>query len=123
MVQFKTWKDYYAFIRDYGVFTCLNCHYSGIEPYSDDEEHTDSEYAHLFCMESIMMVRLDMFNVCTKWVSRDGRSLIDLGENTNQWSVSDEVIDKLNEDPNKMWSIEEVREVISNEKLEKQESD
>ena len=122
MVQFATWKDYYAFIRDYGVFSCLNCHYGAKEVYTDDEEHKDTEYAHVFCTESILMVRLDMMTVCTKWTGKDGKRLIDFGEDTNQWSISDEVIDKLNEDTDRKWSIEEIREVIEDEELKKQES-
>ena len=114
MVQFKSWKDYYIFLRDYGVFTCLNCHYGG-NKLSDDEEHSNQDYAYVFCIHHIAMVRLDMQTFCINWAdSKTGKELKDLGLDTSQWSIPDEIIDLLDE-PDKEWSIDEVREAIENE--------
>lgn len=118
MAQFKTWKDYYSFLRDYGVFTCLNCHFGAKEVYGDDEEHKNSDYAYVFCTNQISMVRLDMMTVCGKWTHKDtGKELEDYDDDISQWNLPDQIIDKLDE-VGKEWSIEEVRELVSeNEEL------
>lgn len=112
MVEFKTWKDNYIFLRDFGNCTCLNCHYGGTSYTDDTEEHTDSEYAHLFCTESITMVRLDLMMVCANWKHEEtGIGIEDIGEN-NMWKLTDEEIDILDES-DKKWSIEEIRELVN----------
>lgn len=114
MVMFKTWKDNYIFLRDYASASCLNCAYGGTQYTDDSETHTDTEYAHLFCRESICMVRLDLMTLCAKWRHQDTGLVIEDIEEENMWKLSDKVIDALDED-DKRWSIEEVRELIANE--------
>lgn len=112
MVMFKSWRDNYIFLRDYGEASCLNCHYGGAEYTDDFESHTDSEYAHLFCRESISIVRLDLMMVCAKWRCNDtGKSLEEIGED-NFWKLPSQVIDILDKD-DKRWTINEVRELIN----------
>lgn len=112
MVQFESWKDNYIFLRDYGNCTCLNCHYGGATYTDDSETHTDSEYAHLFCIESISMVRLDLMMVCAKWRHQDtGKSIEDIMEE-EFWNLPSQVIDRLDED-DKKWTIDEIRSLIN----------
>lgn len=114
MVMFKTWKDNYIFLRDYANASCLNCAYGGADYKDDSETHSDSEYAHLFCRESICMVRLDLMTLCAKWRHQDTGLVIEDIQEENMWKLPDKVIDALDED-DKRWSIEEVRELIDNE--------
>lgn len=112
MVMFESWKDNYIFLRDYGNATCLNCHYGGATYTDDSETHTDSEYAHLFCIESISMVRLDLMMVCAKWRHQDtGKSIEDIQEE-QFWNLPSQVIDRLDED-DKKWTINEIKELIN----------
>ena len=111
MVRFKTWKDNYIFLRDFGNCTCLNCHYGGAEYTDDSETHTDSEYAHLFCRESISMVRLDMMIVCANWRHKDtGKSIEEFSEE-NMWKLDEKAIDVLDDD-DREWTIEEIRSIL-----------
>ena len=110
MVQFKTWRDSYLFLKEFGNFTCLNCKHSN-HNLDTDVEHTDMEYASLFCTEHISMVRLDFQFCCDKWEHQDtGEKLTDFDENCRVIKLSDEAIDFL-DDKSKEWSIEEIREV------------
>ena len=120
MVEFKSWRDYYIFLKDYCNFSCLNCYYSGAGV-DLSKEHTDSEYAYLFCMESISMVRLDLMSLCAKWVDEDtGKSLEEYGD-APLFKLSDDVINKLNE-TNKKWTIDELRALTNGNEVGKEES-
>ena len=111
MVMFETWKDNYIFLRDFANASCLNCHYGGTKYTDDSEEHTNSEYAHVFCTQHISMVRLDFMTVCAEWKHEDtGVSIEDIGDE-KLWKLSDNVIDKLDVD-DKRWSIDEIRELV-----------
>ena len=110
MVEFKTWRDYYIFLKDYTNFSCLNCYYSGTGV-DLSRDHPDSTYAYVFCMESISMVRLDMMSLCGNYKNEDtGKSLEEYGD-APLFDLSDEVINQLNE-TGKKWSIEEVKELL-----------
>lgn len=111
MVEFKSWRDAYLFLKNYGNFTCLNCEHSS-HNLDTDSEHTDSEYIHLFCMEWVSMVRLDFQFCCSKWKHEEnGKVLEDYGEDCYLWSISEDIIDSL--ENGKKWSIEEIEEEIA----------
>lgn len=115
MVQFKTWRDYYIFIKDYCNFSCLNCYYGGVNV-DLSKDHTDSEYAYLFCRESINMVRLDMMSLCGKWRHEDtGKSLEEYGD-TPIFNLTDEQINTLNNRIEK-WTISEVKELYDDKEV------
>ena len=115
MVEFKSWRDAYIFLKDYCNASCLNCFYGGARV-DLSEEHTDSEYVHLFCTENISMVRLDMMVCCAKWEHQETRkNLKDYGDKP-VWNLTDEVIDKIDETGVKL-SIDEIREIIGDDKV------
>lgn len=108
-MRFKSWRDYYLFIREYVKFSCLNCRYCG-DKLDVDEEHTDGDYARHFCTFNIAMVRFDFQTLCTEWESPDGHKLPYDDERN---FLFDEELDKMfDEDDGKLWSIDEIREVI-----------
>lgn len=112
VVNFKSWRDAYLFLKNYGNFTCLNCK-SSSHNLDVEIEHSDSEYAMLFCSKTISMVRLDFQFCCREWEhEKTGETLKDLLEKgcDYSWDLSDEVIDKI-EDGN-LWSFEEIEEVV-----------
>lgn len=115
MVRFKSWRDAYLFMKNYGNFTCLNCK-SSSHNLDMDVEHKDSEYAMLFCSKTVSMVRLDFQFCCAEWEHKEsGESIQDLIDKgcRHTWNLSDEVIDKI-EDGN-LWSYEEIVEVVEND--------
>ena len=121
MVEFQSWRDFYIFLRDYCNFSCLNCYYGGSDV-DLNKEHTDSEYAHVFCKESISMVRLDLMSLCVNWHDKDtGKSLKEFGD-ARLFDLTDGQLDALNNRTEK-WSIDEVRALINGEKTAEQESD
>ena len=117
MVRFRSWKDQYIFLRDYGNCTCLNCHYGGADHFDDSETHRDSEYALLFCRESISMVRFDMMVVCAKWRHKDTGKSIEEFSGDNMWNLTEDQLDLLDKD-DKEWSIEEIRGLTDAEELD-----
>lgn len=120
MVEFKSWRDYYIFLKDYCNFSCLNCYYGGTHV-DLSKEHTDSEYAHVFCRESISMVRLDLMSLCAKWVDEDtGKSLEEFID-APLFELSDDVINKLDE-TGKKWTIDELRALLNGDEIGKEES-
>lgn len=122
MVEFKSWRDSYLFLKNYGNFTCLNCKHSN-HNLDTNVEHTDSEYVHLFCTEWISMVRLDFQFVCSRWKDREnGKGLKDYGEGCDMWNLSDGVLNIIEDKRNGKWSIEEIEELINEEETIKQES-
>ena len=110
MVEFKTWKDAYVFLKKYGNFTCLNCEHSS-HNIDTDAKHTDSEYVHLFCKEWVSMVRLDFQFVCSRWKHQDDGSALKDYVDCDMWNLSDEVLDVI--DDGKKWSIKEIEEEIA----------
>lgn len=116
MVEFKTWRDYYIFLKDFSNFTCLNCYYGGSDvDLSEDQD--DSNYAFLFCKENFSMVRLDMMSLCGNWKHENtGKSLEEYGDSP-LFDLTDEQIDILNNREEK-WSIDEIRELCDEQKID-----
>lgn len=114
MVRFKTWKDNYIFLRDYCNCSCLNCIYGGTKYTDDSETHSNIDYIHIFCMESLLMMRLDVRFVCAKWRHQNTGKCLEDYNNEDMWNLTDEVIDILDKDYRE-WSIDEVKELISDE--------
>ena len=122
MVQFKSWRDAYLFLKEYGNFTCLNCRHSN-HNLDTAIEHTDSEYVHLFCTEWISMVRLDFQFCCSKWEHKEtGKSLDDYGEDCYIWNIPSSVIDAIEDEKNGQWTIQEIEELIDEKRAIEQES-
>ena len=115
-MQFKSWRDYYIFLRDYVKFSCLNCKYTG-KLLDTDEEHTDGEYARHFCTYNIAIVRFDFQTLCSNWINED--TYEELPEIDERNFLFDEKYDAVFEErPYKRWSIEEIREVLNEEDTE-----
>ena len=122
MVQFKSWRDAYLFLKKYGNFTCLNCRYSK-HNLDTTVEHTDMEYTHHFCIKTVSMVSFEYMFVCSEWEHQDtGEHLMDYGEHCYSWNLSDKVIETIEDDGNGKWSIEEIEELINEEEFIKSES-
>ena len=113
MVNFKTWRDAYIFLKEYCSASCLNCYYNGSKV-DLNEEHKDIEYVRVFCLENISMVRLDKGLICcANWEHHESRkTLKDMGD-APLWKLSDEVIELL--DTEEKVTIDEVKELIENE--------
>lgn len=77
-------------------------------------EHTDSEYAYLFCTESSTMIRLDLMMVCSKWRHQDTGIGIEDIDDDEMWDLSDKVIELL-DGSDKRWTIEEIKELVADE--------
>ena len=116
MTKFKSWRDFYIFLKDYCKFSCLNCYYGGAR-IDLSEYHEDGEYARLFCTENISMVRLDFQTICTKWEHEKTRKpLEEFYDKESMFDFSDEIVEILSDD-SKKWSIEEIRELLENDKI------
>ncbi len=116
VVNFKSWRDCYLFLKNYGNFTCLNCKGSS-HNLDTDIEHTDSEYARFFCSKTVAMVRLDFQFVCSQWEHKDtNESLKDLADKgcEETWNISDRALEILDQGDRK-WSFEEIKELVENE--------
>lgn len=108
-MMFKSWRDYYIFIRDYAKYSCLNCKYCGCDVDVDDESNTDSTYVYHFCAYHMAMVRWDLQSfLCQYWISKDGERLPD---DDTLFDLSEHILKKL-EKGDKKWSIEEIRELL-----------
>ena len=112
MVQFKSWRDAYIFLKDYCTASCLNCFYGGAKV-DLNKEHNDADYVYLFCTESISMNRLDWMACCVKWEHQDSRKTLKDMEDEPLWKLSDNVIDKLNDGGKR--TIEEIKEIIGDD--------
>lgn len=122
MVQFKSWRDAYLFLKKYGNFTCLNCRYSK-HNLDTNVEHTDMEYTHHFCIKTVSMVSFEYMFVCREWEHQDnGKHLEDYGEHCYSWDLSENVIDTIEDDRNGKWSFEEIEELVNEEKVIESES-
>jgi hypothetical protein len=117
MVKFKSWKDAYLFLKEYGNFSCLNCKGSN-HNLDTDIEHTDTEYARFFCSTTVAMVRLDYQFYCRYWRHKDtGESIEDLVSKgcEHTWNLPRDVIDFIEDEGNKrLWSVDEIRGLIEN---------
>ena len=108
MVRFKSWDDCYLFMRDYGKFTCLNCDHSGA--------NLDAIEQRIFCSEWIAMVELQFQFVCDKW-SQGDEVITDENMDCPMWDLSEDILKTL-EETDKEWTIEEIKELVENEKVE-----
>ena len=111
MVRFKSWRDTYLFLKNYGNFTCLNCKY-GKHNLDLSIEHSDMDYASLFCRKTISMVRLDFQFCCDKWEDNEtGEVITDFDGNCDVWKIPNDLLEIL-DDESKEWSIEEIEGVL-----------
>ena len=108
-MRFKSWRDYYIFARDFMKHSCLNCKYGGARV-DLDSEHSDFEYASVFCTYNISIVRFDFQTLCVSYVNE--KTFKELPKE-DIWNFKfPEKMKYVFDDPNKKWSIEEVREAI-----------
>ena len=114
-MEFKTWRDSYLFLKEYGSFTCLQCR--GSHHNLDlNTEHTDLEYGRFFCSKTVSMVRLDFQFTCHYWEDENGET-IQGHEDDCIFNIPSDLIDKL-EVKGKKWTFEEVKELIGDYKDE-----
>lgn len=108
-MNFKSWKDAYEFLKEYCRCSCVNC------KYTDDLDlnigHSDLGYAMHFCSYYVSMVDLNLQTLCKHWISENDEPLSEYA-NEFLWKLSDDVINELESDPDKKWSIKEINEVI-----------
>ena len=108
-MKFKSWRDYYIFVKDFAKYSCLNCRHCG-KHLNLDEEHSDTAYSNHFCIHWVAMVRWDLQGfVCSHWESSDGDKLPD---DDTLFNLGEHILKKL-EKGNRKWSIEEIKELIS----------
>ena len=108
MVKFKSWRDTYLFILNYGKFSCLNCTHGG-HNLDLNEEHSDFNYSHHFCKEWIAMVDFSFQFVCDRWADKDGNTL-DGRKGECAFNLPSEVIEAI-QDGNE-WSYEAIRDLV-----------
>ena len=107
-MKFKSWRDYYLFVKEFAKYSCINCKYSSADKIDTSIEHSDSEYAQHFCIHYVAMVRWDLQGfLCQNWESSDGETL---PNEVELFTLSEHILKKL-EKGNKEWSIEEVRKL------------
>lgn len=112
MVKFKSWRDSYLFLKEYGSFTCLQC--KGCNHNLDmSVEHSDGEYARFFCTKTISMVRLDFQFVCPEWENENGDTLVEEDMTKCAFNIPMGVIDILEDESNGEWSFEEIQRLIN----------
>lgn len=108
-MKFKSWRDFYIFVRDYAKYSCLNCQFCGKNLDVDDESLKDGDYARHFCSYFMAMVRWDIQPfVCVNWKSEDGDPL---PEDDDLFLLDEHILKKL-EKGSRKWSIEEIRELL-----------
>ena len=111
MVQFKTWKDSYLFLKEFGSFTCLQC--TGCKHNLDTtKEHSDYEYSHFFCIKQVAMVDFGFQFTCREWENEDGDTIKDSDMDKCIFNIPMSVIEELDV-PDKRWTIEEIRSIVN----------
>ena len=113
MVQFKTWRDTYLFLLNYGKFSCLNCKYGG-HNLDLDVENSEFAYSHNFCTEHIAMIDFAFQFVCGKWTDKDGNT-VEGREDECAFDLPQKVLDVLI-DEDKRWTFEEIEELVNEHK-------
>lgn len=112
MVRFKSWRDSYLFLKEYGSFTCLQC--VGCNHNLDmSKEHSDYEYSHFFCTKQVAMVDFYFQFSCRKWENENGDTISDEDMDKCIFNIPLEVIDAITDDKNGEWSFEEIKELIN----------
>ena len=111
-MNFKTWRDFYLFVREYAKYSCCNCKHSSAGTVDvDDPSNKDTAYARHFCSHFVAMVRWDLSPVvCKHWESKDGDKL---PKDDNLLTLSEDVLKILEEDEDKKWTFKEVVEVAN----------
>lgn len=108
-MKFKSWRDYYLFIKEFAKYSCINCKHSSADIIDTSVEHSDGDYARHFCAYHMAMVRWDLQGfLCSHWSSIDDESL----PNDDVLFTIDEHILKKLEKGNRKWSIEEIKELL-----------
>ena len=108
IVEFKTWRDSYLFLKEYGSFTCLQC--TGCNHNLDTSvEHSDFEYSHFFCTKQVAIVDFYFQFTCREWENENGDKITDDDMDKCMFNIPLEVIDKLE---GKRWTFEEIKELI-----------
>ena len=87
MVKCEDWEEFEWFLDEYCNFSCLNCTYGG-------KGKESSQF--LFCRRTLAMVNFNLMFVCAEWTSTNGKTLNDY-QDCPVWSLSDNIIDKLND--------------------------
>ena len=116
MVQFKSWRDAYLYMKEYGNFTCLNCQY-GRANLDTGDGHSDTHYARMFCREWVAMVHLEKQFVCEKWKHRRTGETLNGNLDCDMWNIPEEVAEIIDEDGTK-WSFEEIRGLVDEKSKE-----
>ena len=107
-MKFKSWKDFYLFVREFAKYSCLNCKY-GSSKKLEFESDNDIGYCNHFCAYWVAMVRWDLQPfVCKHWESNDG---VELPEDDELLTLSEHILKKL-EKGNRKWSIDDVKELL-----------
>ena len=110
MVQFKTWKDSYLFLKEFGLFTCLQC--TGCKHNFDtSKEHKDSYYSRFFCTKQVSMVEFSFQFTCREWENENGDKITDNDMDKCIFNIPLEVIENLDDD--KKYTIEEIRGLVN----------
>lgn len=109
MVCFKSWRDTYLFMLNYGKFSCLNCKHGG-HNLDLDAENSEFAYSHNFCSEHIAMIDFAFQFVCDKWTDKEDNT-IDGREDECIFNLPDSVIDIITSDDRK-WTFEEIKELV-----------
>ena len=110
MVRFKSWKDSYLFLKEFGLFTCLQC--TGCNHNLDTSmEHSDFEYSHFFCSKQIAMVDFYFQFTCREWENEDGKKITEDDMDKCIFKIPSEVIENL--DDNKEYTIEDIRGLVN----------
>ena len=106
-MNFKSWRDYYLFIKNYAVCSCCNCKHTNTDNIDvNDESNTDATYARHFCVYHMAMIRWDLQGfVCPYWESVDGDRI---QMDSKVFLLHQDVWDFLEGNENHKWTIEEI---------------
>lgn len=110
MIEFKTWRDSYIFLKDYATCSCLNCVHTKAD-LDLSVDHSDSEYARHFCTHHIAMVNLSFMTVCQNWEDENGNTIASKGDE-KVWKLSEEEMNLLLAEDGKLWGIDEIKEFL-----------
>lgn len=115
MVQFKSWRDFYIFLKDYARCSCLNCEYGG-DRIDLNEEHNNVTYRNVFCTRTISMVNLELMTVCAEYIHQESKKTLKDFEDESWWTLPDDVIDEI--EKGGKWGIVEINELVRNYECE-----
>ena len=110
MVEFKSWRDTYLFLLNYGKFSCLNCKYGG-HNWDLTADNSEFAYSHHFCVEWVAMIDFAFQFVCEKWIDDEGNT-VEGKEDECAFNLPQEVLDVIVKD-DKKWTFEEIEELVN----------